>query len=121
MRTTKFPGAVHKCASSACASDHDLPATVLLLNHYRYKSTEEYAHARCSRGRLDDYKELMCTAAGNLKTHTELANLVKGGKVRDHMVPFGGEVYDDSAWKSLVSKVPKYKAFDDSNAWRDYS
>jgi hypothetical protein len=41
VHTTKYPGCIHKEASSPNgASDHNLPSDVMLLYHYRFTSTK---------------------------------------------------------------------------------
>ena len=38
-----------------------------------------------------------------------------------HIAMRAGSVFDDSAWKLLKWRVPKYRIYDDELAWGDYS
>ena len=101
VHTTKYPGALHKPASSAAATDHDLPSDILLLYHYRYGSKKEYVFKRCVRGEVD---------VGNKWCD---GNDIRAEGTPEHIPIAPGEVFDDTAWQFLTSRVPKYRAFDD--------
>ena len=38
-----------------------------------------------------------------------------------HIATRKGTVFDDSAWKALTERVPKYRIYDDDQAWGDYT
>eukprot|EP00978_Attheya_sp_CCMP212_P002086 scaffold4326_cov59-Attheya_sp.AAC.1 len=68
---------------------------VAVLHHYKYKSKSEWYFKSCIRKRAIGSKNKGCGED-----------------------PLVGEVFDDSAWKMLKSRVPKYKMYDQ---WEDYS
>jgi hypothetical protein len=103
IHTTKYPGALFKPSSDASASDHERPSDILLLYHYRYGSKKEYVYKRCVRGALVGNKS-WCNSSGNgIETDTP-----------EHIQIAPGDVFDDAAWQFLISRVPKYRAFDES-------
>mmetsp|Transcript_24122 Transcript_24122/g.35539 ORF Transcript_24122/g.35539 Transcript_24122/m.35539 type:complete len:357 (-) Transcript_24122:967-2037(-) len=66
------------------------PDDVAVLYHYKYKSEKEWYQKECVRLTVFGYKKKTCGTA-----------------------PLVGTVFDDSAWKVLRSRVPKYRVFDD--------
>ena len=38
-----------------------------------------------------------------------------------HIAMRTGTVFDDTAWKFLSDRVPKYRIYEDEEAWGDYS
>jgi hypothetical protein len=70
---------------------------VAVLNHYGVKSREEFVQKRL-RGRADMALD-----------QTLMAKQVREAIEGDLVV---GQVFDDSAWKLLCDRVPKYKAYD---------
>ncbi|KAL7536052.1 hypothetical protein ACHAWF_005349 [Thalassiosira exigua] len=121
VRTTLYPGAVHKEAqdkklSTTGASDSQKPSSALLLYHYRYLSMKEYDDKNCLRHHVSGVKA--CNQA-EMRAYTleELKKLKK----KEHYASRPGVVFDDSAWKILIRRVPKYRMFDDELAWGDYT
>mmetsp|Transcript_19688 Transcript_19688/g.42792 ORF Transcript_19688/g.42792 Transcript_19688/m.42792 type:complete len:331 (+) Transcript_19688:395-1387(+) len=118
VRTTLHKGAVQKEQSSnhssTGASDSMLPSEALLLYHYRYLSDREYNEKNCGRGHLSSKK---CNKE-TMKAFT-LDELRRNGKP-EHIASRPGTVLDESAWKLLSTRVPKYRGYDDG-AWEDYS
>lgn len=108
IHTTMSPGAIFKPASEAAASDHDRPSDILLLYHYRYTSRKEYIYKRCFRGEVEG--DSWCDDNGNGNSDISGINYKKG--TPKHVEIAAGEVFDDTAWKFLRERVPKYKAFD---------
>lgn len=103
IHTTLYKGKVHSEASGPTgASDHDYPSDVLLLYHYRYTSQKEYIHKRCMRGDVDR-GQIWCSGKGN--------SVASRGP--DHIQPFVGDVFDDTPWRFLTDRVPKYKLYDE--------
>ncbi|KAL7431236.1 hypothetical protein ACHAXM_002607, partial [Skeletonema potamos] len=103
VRTTKYPGNIFKPSSEGGASDHELPSGILLLYHYRYGSKKEYLFKRCVRGEVDVGNKWCDDSSGNeILTETP-----------EHIQIFHGDVFDDTAWKFLTARVPKYKMFDE--------
>lgn len=99
---TKYPGSVAKQLSESGASDGDRPSDVLLLYHFRYCSEKEYVYKRCIRGE----------AAGNSWCDDQGNGVTRKG-TPTHIQPAPGEVFDDSPWQFLKSRVPKYRVFDE--------
>ena len=58
---------------------------VAVLNHYKYKSIQEYRHKTCKRGRV----------GGNFRPCND--TILKG------------DVQDDSAWRILIQSLPEYQ------------
>ena len=102
IHTTKFPGAKHKEAKGQTgASDHDYPSNILLLYHYRYTSQKEYIYKRCMRKDVDR-GGIWCDKNGNS---------VRGKGTPEHIQSTPGDVFDDTAWRFLTDRVPKYKLY----------
>ena len=104
IHTTKYPGALFKAASATHASDQERPSDILLLYHYRYGSKKEYVFKRCVRGEVD--------AMGGSKWCDD-NEIRSDDETPEHIQIAPGEVFDDTAWKFLTSRVPKYRAFDE--------
>jgi len=102
IHTTKYPGALFKPASATHASDHERPSDILLLYHYRYGSKKEYVFKRCVRG--DAIGGSMWCNGNDIRSDDETP---------EHIQIAPGEVFDDTVWKFLTSRVPKYRAFDE--------
>ena len=116
-RTTSYKGAIlHANISKSGATDPSLPSGVLLLYHYRYTSSKEYYTKKCIRGETDGKKG--CSQnTGKTMTLEELKQ--KG--MPTHIALRTGSVFDDSAWKIMVERIPRYRIFDDELAWGDYT
>jgi hypothetical protein len=105
--TTK-PGGLQQISSPTGASNFNKPSDVVVLNHYRFMSHKEHRFKYCSRGRVSGTRG---GCRGGRINETEVV---------DHMRERAGEVYDDSAWKFLTSRVPKYGFFD-YQEWEDFA
>ena len=116
IRTTKHKGAIHKAqflnVSKTGASDGELPSSALLLHHYRYLSDKEYDDKNCNRGHMAG-KNVCNKRTGKTQTLEEM-------RLPDHHLARAGKVFDDSAWRLLCDRVPKYRIFDDELDWGDY-
>lgn len=115
VRTTKHKGAIHKAqflnASKTGASDGELPSSALLLHHYRYMSDKEYDDKNCNRGH---WRKNACNKrTGKTQTLKEMT-------LPDHHLARAGKVFDDSAWRLLCDRVPKYNIYNDELDWGDY-
>ena len=75
-----------------CSYQNRACEDIAVLNHYKYKSEEEYMLKSCVR--------------------QSVTNIDKG--CNDTYLP-AGTVFDDAAWRLLVSKVPKYSQFNRDN------
>ena len=116
-RTTSYQGAIlHTNVSKTGASDPSLPSGVLLLYHYRYTSSKEYYTKKCIRGDTDGLKGC---SYWTKKTIT-VEELKKKG-MPTHIALRTGSVFDDSAWKIMVERIPRYTIYDDEMAWGDYT
>lgn len=102
IHTTKYPGALFKPASSTFASDHERPSDILLLYHYRFGSKKEYVFKRCIRGEAAG--NTWCDGNDGIRIEAETP---------EHIQIVPGDVFDDSAWQFLRSRVPKYSCFDE--------
>mmetsp|Transcript_32898 Transcript_32898/g.69220 ORF Transcript_32898/g.69220 Transcript_32898/m.69220 type:complete len:425 (-) Transcript_32898:703-1977(-) len=112
-RTTSYKGAILQTKNGA--SDSNLPSQVLLLYHYRYTSSKEYHYKKCIRRETDGAKG--CNEKlGTLHTVQELEE--KGRPT--HIALRTGSVFDDSAWRLFVERVPKYGMYNDED-WGDYT
>ncbi|KAL7538831.1 hypothetical protein ACHAXR_008824 [Thalassiosira sp. AJA248-18] len=121
-RTTSYPGAKldgnpnNKGGQKPPTNDPKLPSKALLLYHYRYTSAKEYHYKKCIRRETDGIKG--CSyVSGKLMTVKELEEAGKPS----HIALRTGSVFDDSAWRILVERVPKYGMFDDGVTWVDYT
>jgi len=76
-----------------CAPRKNRPSDVAVLHHYKYKSEQEFRQKTCERG---DFQDSMTKC-----NEKYLATA------------FHGDVYDDSAWEFLKSKVPRYQIYDE--------
>ena len=113
-RTTLFQGAMLETPNGA--SDNNLPSSALLLYHYRYTSHKEYFYKKCVRMETDGMKG--CSfKTGKTVTVEEL----KSRGMPTHIAMRTGAVFDDSAWKLLTGRVPKYRIYDDDQAWGDFT
>ena len=113
-RTTSFKGAT--LGNEKGSSDPSVPSGALLLYHYRYTSQKEYFFKKCVRMETDGMKG--CSyKTGKVITREELE--AKG--MPTHIAMRTGTVFDDSAWKLLTERVPKYRIYDDDQAWGDYT
>lgn len=117
VHTTSRPGAMlFANVSRSGASDPAAPSDVLLLNHYRYTSAKEYHYKKCVRRDTDGDKG--CShRTGQPMTAEEL----RAAGLPTHIAPRAGNTFDDSAWRLLRERVPKYRVFDDEAAWGDYT
>ena len=102
VHTTKYPGCLFKPSSSTWASDHERPSDIVLLYHYRYRSKKEYIFRRCVRGE----------AAGNTWCDDE-GEGITDDETPDHIQIVPGEVFDDTPWQFLTSRVPKYRVYNE--------
>lgn len=100
IHTTKYPGALFKPSSNTGASDHERPSDILLLYHYRYGSKKEYLYKRCVRGTI-------------ATEWCDDGDVINTDDTPDHIQIVPGDVFDDTAWQFLTSRVPKYRAFDE--------
>ena len=119
LRTTLYPGALkNKTRFSRNSTDHAKPSHPLLLHHYRYTSVKEYLYKRCVRGQIltRNNRRACNRSTGQLKTAEELAET----KQPSHLAHSVGTVFDDSAWKILSLRVPKYEIYDNAE-WADYN
>lgn len=117
VHTTSRPGSILPSnVSKTGASDGASPSSVLLLHHYRYTSDKEYWQKKCIRKETDGSKG--CSPrTGRVMTAAELEE----AGLPIHIAPRVGEVRDCSAWEILAGRVPKYRVFDDTAAWGDYT
>jgi len=117
VHTTSRPGSILPSnVSKTGASDGASPSSVLLLHHYRYTSDKEYWQKKCIRKETDGSKG--CSPrTGRVMTAAELEE----AGLPIHIAPRVGEVRDGSAWEILAGRVPKYRVFDDTAAWGDYT
>jgi len=119
IRTTKHKGAIHKAqflnVSKTGASDGELPSSALLLHHYRYMSDKEYDDKNCNRGHMAGKK----ACNGRTGKTLTLEELSEKGKPF-HFATITGKVFDDSAWRLLCDRVPKYRIYNDELDWGDY-
>ena len=119
IRTTKHKGMIHKAqfqnVSKTGASDGELPSSALLLHHYRYMSDKEYDDKNCNRGHMSG-KKACNRRKGKTLTLKELSD--KGKPF--HFASISGKVFDDSAWRLLCDRVPKYSMYNDEENWGDY-
>jgi len=74
-------------------TNQNTPSDVAVLHHYKYKSEQEFRQKTCERG---DFQDAMTKC-----NEKYLATA------------FHGDVYDDSAWEFLKSKVPRYQIYDE--------
>jgi len=123
VRTTRFKGAIQReqfqNVSKTGASSKDAaasPSSPLRLYHYRYLSGKEYDDKSCIRGEV--------TGRPKCNEETEKSYTLK--ELEEYGMPFHfaatpGTVFDDSAWKLLCDRVPKYRVFDDEISWGDYT
>ena len=120
VRTTKSKGAIQKEQfGKTGASSKDTaasPSSALLVYHYRYLSGKEYDEKSCIRGQVSG--KLKCN--NNTQRSYTLKELQGNGKP-SHFAASPGTVFDDSAWKLLCDRVPKYRVFDDELSWGDYT
>ena len=116
-RTTSFKGAIlHTNVSHSGASDPDLPSGVLLLYHYRYTSHKDYYHKKCVCMETDGMKGYSFKTSKVIS----LEELQERG-MPTHIAMRTGTVYDNSIWKLLTDRVPKYRMYDDESAWGEYT
>jgi hypothetical protein len=73
---------------------------VAALNHYKFKSEEEFKHKSCYRMDVDR-TDIHCTA-------------------KDLDVINPGDIFDDLAWQTLKSKEPKYAVYDQETTAEKY-
>lgn len=117
-RTTLYKGAIlhDGNVSKSSAVDPALPSQVILLHHYRYTSSKEYYYKKCIRRETDGSKG--CShQTGRTMTVEELKE--KGKPT--HIALRIGSVFDDSAWRIMMERIPKYRIFDDEMSWGDFS
>jgi len=116
-RTTSFKGTIlHTNVSHSGASDPDLRSGVLLLCHYRYTSHKEYYHKKCVCMETDRMKGCSFKTSKVISLE-ELQERV----MPTHIAMRTGTVYDNSGWKLLTERVPKYRMYDDESAWGEYT
>ena len=84
----------------------DGPSDVAVIHHYHTKSLEEYV-SRCGRGRAGQ-KQYKITDP-SCRNEKEILEEWQRGMQES--------VFDDSAWHILTSRVPKYRFYDDKEAY----
>jgi len=104
-------------SSKGVAHNRGAPSDVVLLHHYRFMTLKEFEKKMCHRGEAVGAHRLCNPDTKKLDIPDDLSQLPSN--VPAHMIPRPGEVFDDSAWRFLTSKVPRYKTYDDEE-WRDY-
>jgi len=120
VRTTEYKGAIRlesKTGASSKASAAS-PSSALLIYHHRYLSAKEYDEKNCIRGDVGQRLSVKCNI-GKQRSYTR-EELQADGKPL-HLAATSGTVFDESAWKLLCDRVPKYRAFDDALSWGDYT
>ena len=94
-------------------NDDVLSLPPVVLNHYRFMSNKEYLVKRCVRQAINGLYRGCSKVDGN--------SISNEGVVK-HSWPRSGTVFDDTAWKFFISKVPKYSIYDnDNDDWKDYT
>ena len=122
VRTTEYKGAIQLeqsgktgASSKALAAS---PSSALLIYHYRYFSAKEYDEKNCIRGDVGQALSVKCHV-GEQRSYTREELLADGKPL--HFAATPGTVFDESAWKLLCDRMPKYRAFDDALSWGDYT
>ena len=94
------PGTVQKLidgstefSETGASTRHPCCEDIAVLNHYKYKSKQEYMYKSCVR-----------------------QSVTKSDKGCDDASLPAGTDFDDTAWQLLTSKVPKYANFDNNDA-----
>jgi hypothetical protein len=139
VHTSEYPGAIHANVYNRTdrtkASSWVKAAGVLLVHHYRYTSSKEYYYKVCDIN-ANDFSQSknsylqrfpLCFFAqrcirDGLIGHwcDKKKGEIKGAeRTPDHIQTRPGEVYDDTAWKILTSRVPKYRIYD-TPEWEDF-
>ncbi|OEU07858.1 hypothetical protein FRACYDRAFT_264773 [Fragilariopsis cylindrus CCMP1102] len=120
--TTEYKGAIQLeqsgktgASSKALAAS---PSSALLIYHYRYFSAKEYDEKSCIRGMVFRPLSVKCHL-GEQRSYTREEILADGKPL--HFAATPGTVFDESAWKLLCDRMPKYRAFDDALSWGDYT
>ena len=122
VRTTEYKKAIQLeqsgktgASSKALAAS---PSSALLIYHYRYFSAKEYDEKSCIRGMVFRPLSVKCHL-GEQRSYTREEILADGKPL--HFAATPGTVFDESAWKLLRDRMPKYRAFDDALSWGDYT
>jgi len=120
VRTTKSRGSMQQeqFGSTGASTKPAFPFenNPLLIHHFRYLSAKEYNEKSCTRGQVSGPHK--CNLK-YMRTYTSIEASAAGKPTHFAAVP--GTVFDDSAWKLLRDRVPKYRVFDDELSWGDYT